>query len=121
MADPADADVQTPPGGDAPLRHLFAARLRARAVRGGLVKLTFGTLFLVGALAHALSPQRHEESSVLWITVLALMSTINVALGLRSLARARRWRGGSSVRSWIPVTVVWGLLAIVLLGLLLRR
>jgi len=116
MAEPADAPPP-PEGGTAPLRHLRAAQLRARAVRGGLVKLAFGTVFLVGALAHALSPQRHQQSSILWITVLSLMSTVNVALGLRSLARARRLRG----RAWVPVTAAWGGLAVVLLGLLLRR
>lgn len=99
------------------LRHLRAAQLRARVIRGGIVKLAFGTIFLVGALAHALSPERHERSSVLWTTVLVLMSTINVATGLRALARARRLRG----RPWLPAAGVWGLLAIVLLGLLLRR
>lgn len=100
-----------------PLRHLLAAQLRARAVRGGLVKVAFGTIFLVGALAHALSPERHEQSSLFWITLLLLMSTVNVALGLRSLGRARRRPG----RSWLPIAAVWGFLAVVLLGLLLRR
>jgi hypothetical protein len=113
MADPA----QIPDGGVAPLRHLLAAQLRARAVRGGLVKLAFGTVFLVGALAHALSPERHEQSSLFWMTLLSLMSTANVAMGSRSLARARRLRG----RTWLPVSGAWGLLVVVLLGLLLRR
>ena len=45
--------------------HLLAARLRARAARGGLVKLAFGTVFLIGALAHALSPARHDRVSLL--------------------------------------------------------
>jgi Kef-type K+ transport system membrane component KefB len=113
MAHPA----RTPAGGATPLRHLRAAQLRAQAVRGGLVKLAFGTIFLVGALAHGLSPQRHEQSSLFWITLLSLMSTVNVALGLRSLSRSRRLRG----RAWLLAAGVWGLLAIVLLGLLLRR
>jgi Kef-type K+ transport system membrane component KefB len=109
--------AQPAAGSEVPLRHLRAAQLRARAIRGGLVKLAFGTVFLVGALAHALSPQRQEQSSLLWITVLVLMSTANVGLGLQSLARARRLRG----RLWVYATVSWGLLAVVLLGLLLRR
>lgn len=115
-----------------PLRHLRAAQLRARAVRGGLVKLAFGTIFLVGALAHALSPERHEQSSLIWITLLSLMSTINVALGLRSLARTRStprkgsWDGPLSPprlrgRAWAAIAVAWGVLAVLLLGLLLRR
>ncbi len=100
-----------------PLRHLRAAQLRARAVRGGLVKLAFGTVFLMGALAHALSPDRHDQGSLFWMTLLSLMSTANVALGMRSLNRVRRPRG----RSWLVVAGAWGLLAVVLLGLLLRR
>ena len=116
MADPAEtrADSPTTP---APLRHLRAAQLRARVIRSGLVKLAFGTIFLVGALAHALSPQRHDQSSLFWITLLSVMSTVNVGLGLRALARARRLRG----RVWPVVASAWGLLAVVLLGLLLRR
>ena len=103
--------------GTAPLRHLRAAQLRARVVRSGLVKLAFGTVFLVGALAHALSPERHGQSSLFWITLLSLMSTINVGLGLRALARARRLPAGS----WAPIAAAWGGLAVALLGLLLRR
>jgi hypothetical protein len=113
MAGPTRTSVR----GAAPLRHLRAAQLRTRAVRGGLIKLALGTVFLVGALAHALSPQRHEQSSLLWITVLSLMSTINVALGLRLLSRARRLRGRTSVL----VVWAWGVLAVLLMGLLLRR
>jgi Kef-type K+ transport system membrane component KefB len=113
MADPAETQTTVV----APLRHLRAAQLRARAVRGGLIKLAFGTLFLVGALAWALSPERHAQASLFWTTLLSLMSTINVALGMRSLGRARRLRG----RSWVVVAGVWGVLAVVLLGLLLRR
>ena len=101
----------------APLRHLRAAQMRARVVRGALVRLAFGTVFLIGALAHALSPQRHESSSVLWMTLLSLMSTINVGLGLRALARLRRPRW----RQWLPAAGAWGLLSVILLALLLRR
>jgi hypothetical protein len=100
-----------------PLRHLRAAQMRARVVRGALVRLAFGTVFLIGALAHALSPQRHDSSSVLWMTMLSLMSTINVGLGLRALARLRRPRW----RHWLPAAGAWGALSIILLALLLRR
>jgi hypothetical protein len=113
MGDPGDFSA----GDGARLRHLRAAQLRARVIRGALIKLAFGTIFLVGALAHALSPQRHERQSVVWMTALTLMSTINVGAGLRALSRVRR-KGG---RVWLPVTCVWGLLSVVLLGLLLRR
>jgi heme/copper-type cytochrome/quinol oxidase subunit 3 len=81
------------------------------------VKLVLGTVFLVGALAHALSPERHDRMSLLWMTLLLIMSTLNVALGLRSLARARRRRG----RIATLAASAWGLLSVVLVGLLLRR
>lgn len=94
-----------------------AARLRARAVRGGIVKLAFGTVFLIGALAHALSPARHESVSLFWMSVLLVMSTANVALGLQSVSRGRRL----TARAAGVATAAWGLLSLVLLGLLLRR
>ena len=97
--------------------HLLAARLRARATRAGLVKLAFGTVFLIGALAHALSPARHDRVSLLWMTLLLIMSTLNVGTGLRSMARARRRRG----RTAVAVATAWGLSALVVVGLLLRR
>src|SRR3569623_2593111 len=94
-----------------------AARLRARAVRGGIGKLACGTVFLIGALAHALSPGRHESVSLFWMSVLLIMSTANVALGLQSVSRGRRL----TARAAIVATAAWGLLSLVLLGLLLRR
>jgi len=99
------------------LGEVRAARLRARAMRGGIVQILLGTVFLVGALAHALSPERHERSSLLWITGLVLISTVYVALGQRTLGRVRRWRRPS----WLWVATAWGFLAVVLSGLLLRR
>jgi len=81
------------------------------------VKLAFGTVFLIGALAHALSPARHERVSLLWMTLLLIMSTLNVGTGLRSMARARRRRG----RAAVAVAAAWGLSALVVIGLLLRR
>src|SRR6185503_18162293 len=95
MAAPVDKpDRQESAGGAPPLRHLRAAQMRVRVVRGAQVRLAFGTIFLIGALAHAWSPERHDSSAVLWMTVLSLMSTVNVGLGLRALARLRRprWR-----------------------------
>lgn len=115
--DPGGKGDEPSQGGLVALRHLRAAQLRASAARGGLVKITFGTVFLVGALAHALSPQRHEQSSLFWITLLLLMSTVNVALGLRSVGRARR----RVAHAWLPLSAAWGVLAVVLLGLLMRR
>lgn len=121
MADPVDRVRERDRRGErsAPgqLRHLRAAQLRARVVRGALVRLSFGTIFLIGALGHAWSPERHSSSSVLWMTLLSLMSTVNVGLGLRALARLRRPRW----RPWLPATGAWGVLSVVLLALLLRR
>lgn len=114
----ADDPRERPPRAEGPAGgQLLAARLRARAARGGLVKLVFGTVFLIGALAHALSPARHERVSLLWMTVLLIMSTLNVGAGLRSMARARRRRG----RTAVAVATAWGLSALVVIGLLLRR
>jgi hypothetical protein len=116
MPDSFDAPGESgaAPGGLSPLR---AARSRARAIRGGIVKIAFGTVFLIGALAHALSPERHERSSLLWMTTLLLLSTVNVAWGLRAIALARARHGSP----WIFASVAWAVLAVVLLGLLLRR
>jgi hypothetical protein len=112
MALPVKREVGTPR-----FAEIRAARLRARAVRGGIVKLVFGTVFLLGALAHALSPARHESVSLFWMSLLLVMSTANVALGLRSVARARRLTG----RAASVAAGAWGLLGVVLVGLLLRR
>lgn len=116
MEEPSDAPGASGGSGSG-LSPLRAARLRARTIRGALVKVALGTVFLIGALAHALSPERHDRSSVLWMTTLLLLSTVNVAWGLRTLARARG-RDGSA---WILAMVAWCLLALVLLGLLMRR
>ena len=51
------------------------------------------------------------------MAALILMSTINVGAGLRAITRVRRRRG----RAWVSATGVWGLLSVILLGLLLRR
>ncbi|HEX2659454.1 MAG TPA: hypothetical protein VHU40_14320 [Polyangia bacterium] len=99
------------------LSHLRAAKLRARATRGALVKLAFGTVFLIGALAHALSPERQTSMSRVWMTLLLIMSTMNVALGLKAVARTRRLTS----RAATVAAGAWGVLALVLVGLLLRR
>ena len=98
------------------LRHVRAAQLRARAIRGAIGKVVLGTVFLVGALAYALAPDRHRQDSLLWMTGLLVLSTGNVALGLRTLARVRR----RPARLWVAATMAWGLLATVLIGFLLR-
>ena len=78
--------------------------------------MVLGTVFLVGALAYARAPDRHGQASLLWMTGLLLLSTGNVALGLRTLARVRRRRA----RLWIAATTAWGLLSTVLIAILLR-
>ncbi len=98
------------------LKHIRAAQLRARAVRWGIGKSALGTLFLLGALTWALSPDRHATTSAFWMAALMVLSTVNVGLGLRTFARARR----GAARFWLPATLAWGGLATVLLKILLR-
>jgi hypothetical protein len=127
-ADDADTDsdsARRSPGAS----QVRAAQLRARAIRSGLVRVAFGTVFLVGALAHALSPQRHDASSRLWMTGLFLSSTLNVAFGLRTISRARATivRPGRAPSApagamiWIYAAGAWAVLGLAVLGLLLRR
>ena len=103
-----------PPG--LALRHVRAAQLRGRARRAAILKIMFGMIFLVGALAYARAPDRHDQRSLLWMTLLLVMSTGYVAIGVRGLGRLRRgWP-----RWWVAVAVVWGLLATLVVGFLLR-
>lgn len=99
------------------LHQVRAAQLRARAIRGALIKLGLGTAFLVGALAHALAPNPHDRDARLWMTALILLSTFNVARGLQAICRVRRLRPAF----WMLGAGAWGGLGVVLLGLLLRR
>jgi hypothetical protein len=94
-----------------------AAQLRTRALRWAIGKSTLGSVFLIGALAYALSPQRHTATSRAWIDFLLLLSTLNVGLGLRTFSRVRRW----AVRYWPISTALWGLLSLVLVHFLMRR
>ena len=98
------------------LRYVRAAQLRARVIRAAIGKTTLGMVFLVGALAYARAPDRHDRESLLWMTGLLILSTLNVALGLRALVRVRR----RAPRLWIAATAAWGLLSTVLVGFLLR-
>src|SRR5262249_8956848 len=63
-----------------PLRHVRAAQLRARAIRGAIGRVVLGSVFLVGALAFAHAPDHHNQDSLLWMTGLLLLSTMNVAM-----------------------------------------
>jgi len=98
------------------LRHVRAAQLRARARRGAIGRIMLGMVFLVGALAYARAPDRHSRSSLLWMTMLLVLSTAYVALGVRTLGRVRRrWQ-----RVWLAAAALWGVLATVVVGFLLR-
>jgi len=99
------------------LRQVRAAQLRARATRWGIGKSALGTVFLIGALAYALGPDRHTSSSRLWMALLVMLSTINVGLGLRTFSHVRR----RARRFWLVAAILWGLLAVGLIRLLLAR
>lgn len=117
--------------GDQPgvsLKEVRAARLRARAIRFGIGKMALGFAFLIGALSYALGPTPRTTTSTFWMTTLVMMSTFNVGFGLRTFARAhRRPRRGFTLmaylgaRGWWVLTLLWGLLATSLLGILLRQ
>lgn len=101
---------------DASLLEVRAAQLRARATRGAIVQVLLGSVFLVGALAYALAPDRHSQSSLLWMTGLLVLSTVDVGLGLRTIARVRR----QPAKLWMTATAAWGVLATLLVGFLVR-
>ena len=99
------------------LMQVRAAQLRAKALRWAIGKCALGTTFLVGALAYALAPDRLSSPSRLWMTLLLVLSTMNVGLGLRTFSRVRR----GVARYWPVATALWGILAIVLVRILVRR
>ena len=100
------------------LARVRAAQLRARATRQAIIQVLLGSIFLVGALAYALSPDRHSQSSTGWMAALLVLSTFDVAIGLRTLARLRLRR--RFARLWIAGTAAWGGLAVSLIAFLLR-
>jgi hypothetical protein len=110
---PGDKGTQAPSS----LKHVRAAQLRAQAIRWSLGKAAFGLVFLVGAIAHAFSPDPDAGNSSLWIALLLVLSTLNVGMGLRGFARARR-RG---LKLWLPATIAFGLSATVMLRLVAAR
>jgi hypothetical protein len=99
------------------LRQVRAAQLRARALRWAIGKSALGSVFLVGALAYALSPQRHSEMNRIWIIFLLFLSTLNVGLGLRTFSRVRRRTG----RYWPIATALWGMFSTIVIHFLMRR
>ncbi len=118
MATPHPDDEPQPEGAGSPahsLHQVRAAQLRARATRWAIGKSALGTIFLIGALAYALGPDRFLPSSRLWMALLVVLSTLNVGLGLRTFSRVRH----RARRFWLVATILWGLLATGLLRILL--
>ncbi len=116
--DRLDGDFEPPGSGRVrSLRHVRAAQLRAKALRWAIGKSALGSLFLVGALAYALGPERHTQESRLWMAFLLVLSTVNVGLGLRTFSRVRR----RQARYWPVATLLWGVLATALVRILTRR
>ena len=99
------------------LRQVRAAQLRTRALRWAIGKSAMGSVFLIGALAYALAPQRHSDMSRIWMAFLLVLSTVNVGLGLRTFSRVRR----RAAPYWPIATAVWGILATVVVRILMRR
>jgi hypothetical protein len=98
------------------LRHVRAAQLRAKALRWAIGRVVLGSVFLIGALAYSLAPDRHDRTSVFWMSLLLVMSTYYVAVGLRSIARVRH----RPRRLWIAASAAWGGLSLALLVILMR-
>jgi hypothetical protein len=99
------------------LKHVRAAQLRAQAIRWALGKTFLGLVFLIGATAHAFSPEHRAGNTALWIALLLVLSTVNVGLGLRGFARVRH----KGLRLWLPATIAFGLSATVMLRLVAAR
>ncbi len=99
------------------LRQVRAARLRAKAIRWAIGKSMLGTVFLIGALAYALGPERRSDGSLLWMAFLLVLSTLNVGLGLRTFSRVRR----RAARYWPVATALWGMLGTALVRILVER
>jgi hypothetical protein len=116
MAPPDANQPETPEQGH-PLRQVQAAQLRAKAIRWAIGKSIFGIIFLIGALAYALGPDRSSSSSRTWMALLVVLSTFNVGLGLRTFSRVT----GKARRFWLLATILWGALATGLLRILLTR
>jgi hypothetical protein len=100
------------------LRHVRAAQLRTRATRQAIIQMLLGTVFLVGALAYARAPDRHEQVNLAWMAGLLVLSALDAALGLRALVRLRLRRRFAWV--WMAATVAWALLSVVVVAVLLR-
>src|SRR5678810_1447386 len=109
MASPRSAPMPSDRGRS--LRHVRAAQLRTRATRQAIIQMLLGTVFLVGALAYARAPDRHEQVNLAWMAGLLVLSALDVALGLRTLVRLRLPRKFAWV--WMATTAAWVLLSVV--------
>jgi hypothetical protein len=98
------------------LRQVRAAQLRGRARKRAIFQALLGSVFLAGALAYARAPDRHAQVNLAWMAGLLVLSTLDVALGLRTLARLRRHATGW----WVLGSAAWGALSTALVGILLR-
>jgi len=115
---PSHESASVPPAGARSLRHVRAAQLRARATRQAIIQMLLGTVFLIGALSYARAPDRHQQASLAWMSGLLVLSTLDAALGLRTLVRLRMRRKNAWV--WMAATGAWGLLSVIVLAVLLR-
>src|SRR5262245_37155469 len=100
------------------LRHVRAAQLRARATKQAIIQLLLGSVFLIGALSYARAPDRQTQASLAWMSGLLVLSTLDAALGLRTLVRLRLRRRVAWL--WMAATAAWGLLSIILVAVLVR-
>jgi hypothetical protein len=98
------------------LRQVRAAQLRARAVRGAIWQGLLGSVFLIGALSYARAPDHGQDVNVAWMAGLLVLSTLDVGLGARTLARLRRL----PARAWVLATAAWGVLSTLVVAFLLR-
>lgn len=99
------------------LRERRVAELRARVRRWAIWRCLFGVVFAVGAVAHVLGPVPVDRTSVLWASILVVLSAFHVAIGVRAIARLRQW----PANVWQVVTFGWGAGTTVLVMYLLRR
>jgi hypothetical protein len=114
----AQESASLPSAGRRSLRHVRAAQLRTRATRQAIIQMLLGTVFLIGALAYALAPDRQEQVNLAWMSGLLVLSALDAALGLRTLVRLRLRRRLAWI--WMAATGAWALLSLIVVAVLLR-
>ncbi len=114
MREPRDRRLGT--AQSAALEPVLAAQKRASEIRWSLGKMAFGLVFFIGALAHSFTPNQTSSSTALWIALL-LLSTLHVGMGMRGIARVR----GRGLRLWLPLTLLWGFAASIVLRMVQGR